>query len=249
MTELGENNYRDFLDVLRELNSDNINDNPEKRDDFFKSLYGYAYYIYYREGHEYRENFEHSINLFEYKYTNPNEFYNKRILEIRLFLLTARFMDMINHLDTNCDNSNMHRPSHVAEMYAVAIETIRKFVTNNYPEYFSKFKEDFLGYLIYNYCYNYREFSDKDKFKERINILGDGFDARKKEYLTRLNKIIVIYAETIGYLTIEDEVPYLIDDLFINEIRNNRIYRNNFDALLEIINNLLTRKIKNNKAR
>ena len=48
MSNLGTNQNGDFLDVLRELNGANINDVPQKRDEFFRCLYPYKTIPHYQ---------------------------------------------------------------------------------------------------------------------------------------------------------------------------------------------------------
>ena len=187
---------RDFLDILRFLNKDNINDSSI-RDEFFKSLmvisddapkYLSILSSAYSDGFE--KQYE-GINIKNYLLSNVfcNEISNQ--------LKDSLIEDKISHLYIN------KRSSAHAVTYVGSIKGMKKLIESS-SEHFDYFKTSLLIGLITRYC---RDLSDR----KNINI-------------ERLNKLLVIYIEHIKKLDESKDIPMVIDDEFIKEILDYKKY-------------------------
>lgn len=216
---------RDFLDVLRELNADNINMLLQERDKFFKSLYW---------GIECNETLlEKNFKFKREQYILPNSYFNDKMKQIFYSLKEHQRNDIVDL------GSYLYWGRSKDVLYACGIEAIRDFIEKYHPEYFQSFKEKILEFLIYAYCDGYCE-------RERSSF-GIGRYYLPEEYDARLNKIIAIYAETIGFLKFTNEIPIVVEKEFLQKISKG--VRWSFDELLNEIKNMLGRTIVNDKAK
>jgi len=210
------NDDSDFLDILRFLNKENINQFPELRDSFFQSLMVCA-----NDTPEYLEDLSDTyFKEFEKQYSES---------VAKNFLLSSLFGNEIaNQLTDNFikDKGNClyvdGRDAAYVLTYVGSIKGMRSLVETS-PEHFAFFKESLLRGLMTRYCKNLSGNNDKN--------------------LVRLNKLVVIYAEHIRHLESLEAVPMIIDDEFLNELMG---YRNNgaitSERSSQAVHNLINRK-------
>lgn len=188
---------RDFLDILRFLNKENINQSPELRDSFFQSLMvfdddvpeylGSLSDSYFREFEkEYMGNIAKNFML-------SNLFGN----EIKNQLTDHLIQDDVNYLYID------GRYAAYVLTYVGSIKGMRSLVETS-SDHFDFFKESFLRGLMTRYC--------------------NDFASGRNKNLARLNKLVEIYAEHIRHLEPSEKIPKIIDDEFLYELmdcRNN----------------------------
>ena len=205
---------KEYLDTLRYLNKNNINENQELRDSLFNSLMicddNTPSYLkglsdaYYKEFEaEYKDNIAKD------------------------FILSSIFSDEIKRQLTDHliqDNEDCllisGRGAAHALTYVGAVKGAHSLVKKS-PEHFAHVKLSLLCGLIIRYC--------KD--------LGCG----RNNVLPKLNKLIVIYAEHIRGIEPTEDIPMIIDEGFLNEIKENQ-YNVNSKNALDAVNHLVWRK-------
>lgn len=188
-------NENDFLDNLRKFNKRNINQNPEARENFFKSLMVCAdnapsYLANLSDG--YSEAFEK-----EYEGNIAKEFLLSSLYgnEVRRQLTDHLIQDRENCLFIE------GRSSAYAVTYCGSVKGMRKLVEKA-PDHFGFFKESLLRGLIVRYC----------------NDFASGRNAE------RLNKLLAIYAEHLRNLEPTEEIPMVIDEEFASELKAKKKY-------------------------
>lgn len=187
----------DFLDILRFLNKENINQYPKLRDSFFKSLMVCA-----NDAPEYLGSLSDAyFSEFEKEYMGniaknfmlSNLFGN----EIKNQLTDHLIQDKVNYLYIDGRNA-----AHVLT-YVGSIKGMRSLIETS-SAHFDFFKESLLRGLMTRYCEDFASGRDKNPL--------------------RLSKLIGIYAEHIRHLEPSEEIPMIIDDEFLYELmdcRNN----------------------------
>lgn len=215
-----EKRENDFLNILRLLNKENINQSSSLRDSFFKSLMVCDNNI-----------LEYFNNLTDIYYKGFEKQYKGNIA--KNFILSTLFGNEIkNQLTDNLikdkitclyiDNCNA---SYVLT-YVGSIKGMRKLIETS-PNYFDFFKESMLNGLITRYCNN--------------------FVSGKEKNISRLNKLVVIYLEHFGYFEEKEENLMILDEEFFKELMN---YKNKGIIKVEdsslIVRNLINRKFQIN---
>ena len=187
------NSERDFLDTLRNLNKININQNPEARDNLFDSLIVCA-----DNAPSYLSGLSDGYSeAFEKEYEGniAKEFLLSSLYgnEIRRQLSDNLICDRESHLFIEA------RSSAHAVTYCGSIKGMKKLVERS-PEHFGFFKESLLRGLIIRYC-------------------NDFASGRNGE---RLNKLLAIYAEHLRNLEPTEDIPLVIDEAFVTELKSKK---------------------------
>lgn len=179
---------KDFLDVLRLLNKDNINSFPQK-DEFFNSLMTNDTNV-----PEYFDKLSDEYYLgFEKQYSNS---------PVKNFMLSNLFGNEIKRQLTDnliedretCLYVDSRSAAH-ALTYVGSVKGMKALIETS-SDHFNFFKESILRGLITRYC-------------------NDIVRSKNSE---RLNKLIVIYAEHIRHIEPSNEIPIIIDEKFINDL-------------------------------
>ena len=209
----------DFLEILRYLNKNNINNEQNLSDELFKKLmicdvhckpYLAELSDSYHKG--FRKEYENNQAI---NYILTRIFCN----EIERILAT-------NTLEINKDCIRIPAQSSAyAVTYVGSIKGMKKIIDLE-PYHFDTFKEKLLIGLITKYC--------KDIIRNEKN---------KEE----LNKVIWLYAECIRKLEISKNIPTIIDQEFIDELKKLFLVDNNhcWSIVHKLIDRKLPRKIEN----
>ena len=181
---------KDFLDILRYLNKENINKFSEK-EHFFNSLMACDDNV-----PDYFENLSNAYYIeFDKQFSNS---------AVKNYMLSNLFGNEIknklsyNSIEDkkNCLYIGLHSAAH-ALTYVGSIKGMRELLATS-SEHFNFFKQSILQGLIARYCYNIVSGQNKDS--------------------ERLNKLIVIYAEHIRNIEPSKEIPIIIDENFISDL-------------------------------
>lgn len=212
---MNEKEVNDFLDVLRDLNKENINEIPERRDNFFKSLMVCADNVpgYFNAlSDEYFKEFEkqHDGNIAK-DFILSGIFCSEIVRQINDKLIEDR---------KNCLYIDKHNATYVLP-YAGSIKGMRNLVEKS-SLHFDFLKQSLLRGLMHRYC----------KYQSLENT-------------SRLNKLIVIYAEYIRGLKLSGEIPMIIDNEFLSELE---LLKNDLDTenIDRVVDNLIDRKYPDN---
>lgn len=182
---------KDFLDILRFLNRDNINDNPDVRDSFFKSLM-----IYYDDVPDYLDSLSDAYYVeFDKKYVNNLA----RYYLIASVLSKSIESQLSNHLIEDRGNGLYISGKNAANvvMYVGSIKGIKKLIEKD-SVHFDFFKQKLLMGLIIRYAKDYVSGREKD--------------------ITRLNKLVSLYVEHVKELEIDENM--ILDDDFLKKLKN-----------------------------
>lgn len=182
---------KDFLDILRFLNRDNINDNPDVRDSFFKSLM-----IYYDDVPDYLDSLSDAYYVeFDKKYVNNLA----RYYLIASVLSKSIESQLSNHLIEDRGNGLYISGKNAANvvMYVGSIKGIKKLIEKD-SVHFDFFKQKLLMGLIIRYAKDYVSGREKD--------------------ITRLNKLVSLYVEHVKELEIDEDM--ILDDDFLKKLKN-----------------------------
>ena len=181
----------DFLDILRFLNRDNINDNPDVRDSFFKSLM-----IYYDDVPDYLDSLSDAYYVeFDKKYVNNLA----RYYLIASVLSKSIESQLSDHLIEDRGNGLYISGKNAANvvMYVGSIKGIKKLIEKD-SVHFDFFKQKLLMGLIIRYAKDYVSGREKD--------------------ITRLNKLVSLYVEHVKELEIDEDM--ILDDDFLKKLKN-----------------------------
>lgn len=182
---------KDFLDILRFLNRDNINDNPDVRDSFFKSLM-----IYYDDVPDYLDSLSDAYYVeFDKKYVNNLA----RYYLIASVLSKSIESQLSDHLIEDRGNGLYISGKNAANvvMYVGSIKGIKKLIEKD-SVHFDFFKQKLLMGLIIRYAKDYVSGREKD--------------------ITRLNKLVSLYVEHVKELEIDEDM--ILDDDFLKKLKN-----------------------------
>lgn len=182
---------KDFLDILRFLNRDNINDNPDVRDNFFKSLM-----IYYDDVPDYLDSLSDAYYVeFDKKYVNNLA----RYYLIASVLSKSIESQLSDHLIEDRGNGLYISGKNAANvvMYVGSIKGIKKLIEKD-SVHFDFFKQKLLMGLIIRYAKDYVSGREKD--------------------ITRLNKLVSLYVEHVKELEIDEDM--ILDDDFLKKLKN-----------------------------
>lgn len=182
---------KDFLDILRFLNRDNINDNPDVRDSFFKSLM-----IYYDDVPDYLDSLSDAYYVeFDKKYVNNLT----RYYLIASVLSKSIESQLSNHLIEDRGSGLYISGENAANvvMYVGSIKGIKKLIEKD-SVHFDFFKQKLLMGLIIRYAKDYVSGREKD--------------------ITRLNKLVSLYVEHVKELEIDEDM--ILDDDFLKKLKN-----------------------------
>lgn len=182
---------KDFLDILRFLNRDNINDNPDVRDSFFKSLM-----IYYDDVPDYLDSLSDAYYVeFDKKYVNNLA----RYYLIASVLSKSIESQLSDHLIEDRGNGLYISGKNAANvvMYVGSIKGIKKLIEKD-SVHFDFFKQKLLMGLIIRYAKDYVSGREKD--------------------ITRLNKLVSLYVEHVKELEIDENM--ILDDDFLKKLKN-----------------------------
>lgn len=182
---------KDFLDILRFLNRDNINDNPDVRDSFFKSLM-----IYYDDVPDYLDSLSDAYYVeFDKKYVNNLA----RYYLIASVLSKSIESQLSNHLIEDRGNGLYISGENAANvvMYVGSIKGIKRLIEKD-SVHFDFFKQKLLMGLIIRYAKDYVSGREKD--------------------ITRLNKLVSLYVEHVKELEIDEDM--ILDDDFLKKLKN-----------------------------
>lgn len=238
--------WPDFLDVLRELNPENINDDPQKRDEFFRCLYPYKLFptshpdSLVENSKSFRDKRLGNLNL-QTNDSKADEIFDEAIKEVMYFFKQCCYV--INKKDATyyVDYARNYRYSSPSAMESAIkcdgyIEVIIYLIEKVGPSYFDRFKKEFIETLLLNLCMIY-------PIHPSVGLRN--YYNYEEDALKRIiNKTIAIYGEEIGVLKFKDAIPQVTDDEFFTQLKLLR-YITNYEAynkILEIINNLLERK-------
>lgn len=212
---------RDFLDILRFLNKENVNQYPELRDNFFKSLI-----VFSNNVPEYLENLSDSyFRGFEKEYMTSivKDFMLSNLFgnEIKNQLTDHLIQDRVNCLYID------GRSAAYVLTYVGSIKGMRNLIEIS-PDHFDFFKECLLRGLINRYCKDFARGIDKNT--------------------VRLNKLIAIYTEHIRHLEQSEEIPMIVDDEFLCELMDCRNHGGvNLEDSFYAVHHLINRKFPNKK--
>lgn len=215
-------NENDFLDELRFLNKDNINDCVNVRDVFFDKLmvidnnvpdYLIPLANAYATGFD--KQFEGNISK---DYILSNIF----CTQIQNQLQDNIIEDRINNLYIDKNNGAY------AVSYVGSIKGMKTLVESS-NEYFDSLKKSLLIGLITRYSMELQNSNKKN--------------------IKRLNKLIAIYIEHTMNTRISKDIPIVIDEDFIKEIVSNKdnISVNKMRLSIIAVHNLIDRKYNHNK--
>lgn len=209
------NNEKDFLDVLRVLNKDNVNDLDEVRDKFFDSLM-----VCDEDCPLYLEDLSNSYSSEFAKQFEGNL--------AKDFLLSNVFGTQIKNQLT--DNVIEDRGSCLyiddksaasAVTYVGSIKGMKKLVSES-SVHFDFFKQQLLMGLIIRYSNNVASGREKDE--------------------SRLNKLIQIYAEHIRGMNVDGDIPMILDDIYLLRLKDSRNSGSlSGDEYLKLVNDLIDR--------
>ena len=206
----------DFLENLRNLNCENINELPEIRDAFFNSLM-----VYSEQSPSYLKVLSDAYSKDmgkPYEGSPVKTFVLSKIFgnEIR-----NQLTDGIIEDKTSCLYTSERCAKH-AVTYIGSIKGTKEIVCEN-ATHFNFFKQSILQGLIVRYCHNYASGLNRDT--------------------TRLNQLINIYVEHIRRKGLYDSIDTIIDEEFLNGLTSSR---NNGTLsqkeIFAIINKLINRK-------
>ena len=184
-------NKKDFLDILRFLNRDNINDNPDVRDSFFKSLM-----IYYDDVPEYLDSLSDAYYVeFDKRYVNNLA----RYYLISSVLCKSIEAQLSDHLIEDKGNGLYISGESAANvvMYVGSIKGIKRLIEKD-SVHFDFFKQKLLMGLIIRYAKDYVSGREKD--------------------ITRLNKLVSIYVEHLKEIEVDEDI--ILDDDFLKKLKN-----------------------------
>lgn len=181
----------EFLEILRYLNKDNINNEPKLRDEFFERLmvcdenvsdYVSVLSDAYHEG--FRKQYIDSIAI------------NYLLSEIFCNEIERQLSDNMMEVDKNSIRIPA-KSSAYAVTYVGSVKGMKKIIELA-PQHFDFFKQTLLMGLITRYC--------KDITRSESN----------KE---KLNEVVGIYVEHIKHLDTSKNIPVIIDQEFIDDLK------------------------------
>ena len=194
-----ETTERDFLDVLRVLNVENINNNFKLCDDLFdllfKNLYTGKRYI---EGltKDYSDSLHKPMIAGGFDELQASFDVNTRVSrEIKLRLIVGDLVDKDGSLDFGVEVGA--NDVFVAGMLMTVHDAVKKCSRN-----FRNFKSYFLQGLI--------AFHAKEVFRAK--------EVFSPEETARLNKVILIYVEHCFDMPLLEPMPYILDDEFFKDL-------------------------------
>lgn len=218
-------NNKDFLDELRQLNKDNINEDKERRDTFFDKLMVTSndapFYL------------EHLSSTFAAEFDKQ---YEGNIAKD--YILLDIFCEQIaNQLQDNLIKdkiSHLHIDKKSAAYAVSYVGSIKgmKILVDKHGAHFDFMKKSILSGLIIRY-------SNELQNKNIRNI-------------ERLNKLVAIYIEHTMNKELSKNITRVIDEEFINEIisskNDNALYTSMSYISTKAINNLIDRKYRSNSS-
>lgn len=212
----------DFLDELRFLNKDNINEDINKRNILFDKLMviasdapDYLSHLSSAYAAGFDKQFKDNIAK---EYILSNIFCTQIQNQLQDSIIEDRISEL--YIDKN---SGAYSVSYIGSIKGM------KTLVESFGEHFNSLKKSLLIGLITRYSMEIQNNNNKN--------------------IDRLNKLVVIYLEHIMNIKLSNDIPMVIDEEFIKEIVSNKdnINVSNVRASIIAVHNLIDRKYNHNK--
>ena len=249
MSNLVVNQMGDFLDLLRFFNATNINDNPELRDGLFEKLYSTPSSFLVAYDYICNSNNYSGICLSDYlsDYILPYKLESSyEMKECWLKCYKQNVGQLVSIISNNIikfisSGSIVDKKIYLKVRYLDSYDSIEYIasviamldIVKIDCSFFDEFKLRLIEALVIHYCLNYAGYFEVHDDQVKIDT-------------KRFNKALVIYAECKGVLEQTDEIPNLIDEIFLSEIKSLPKYWNGNERYLQKVKDLFDRKISKN---